>query len=385
MVDFFISLSLAEQVIYPVLLITFLYQCFVWLGFATIATHSHRSKTNKKEGLPSISIIAVVEDGGAWWVESELEKLLKQDYRGEWEIVVVNDCGGLEVANALSDMELKHPKTLRSTELKKDLMFKHSRKIPLLVGIKSARFENIVVADPTASPDSNKWLAGLSDGFIDGSVVIGYTGFIEKTSNYIRSSRLMSSIRYINAAIRGRAYRGIYNNIGYTKTAFFANNGFSHLRLATGEDDLFVQSVAPGDSARVIIGPESKMEQHPYGGIKWWWNEQRYRTYSYKFYPRKVKFRVFMELLVKLLFLGAVITTIVCSFGMDGYKWGWAIGVGVLVLREIVVCWAASRIMKRLGEKKMLFSFVLYDMINPLTELILCLSRHIRVNPELWR
>lgn len=384
MIEFFLGLGVTAQIAYILLILTLLYQLFMWLGFSAIATHRNAPTEKKSEELPSISIVIVVGDGGSWYVESEIEKILEQKYDGEWEVVVVNDCGGVEVGSALSDMELRYPR-LRSTELRKDPKFPHSRKIPIFLGVKSAKFPHILIADPTASPRSKRWLHLMSKGFDGASVVVGYSGFEPSTSKFIRSSRLMSSIRSLSSAVADRTYRGIFNNIGYTRDSFFRVKGFTHLRLATGEDDLFVQKLAKSYDVNVVLHPRATMEQTAFGGLRWWWAEQRYRTFSMRYYPASVRFKIFMELLIKVLFFGAVTFVALDSLLWGGVEWGWMVAAGAFVLRELVVVWSVRRIMRRLGEKKLLFAFIIYDIINPLTELLLGISRKIKTPKEVWK
>ncbi len=385
MVQFFLELSDIERVVYTLLLFTFLYQVMVWLSFSVIATHRHRpAAENVSDTPPAISVVIVVGDGGSWYVESEIEKILSQRYDGEWEVVVVNDCGGVEVSSALSDLQLSSPR-LRFTELRKDPKFPHSRKMPLFLGIKAAKFPNIVIADPTASPRSDKWLSIISKGFVGGECVIGYSGFTPDTNKFIRSSRLMSSIRSLTSAVNYRPYKGIFNNIGYSRELFFQLRGYTHLRLATGEDDLFIQKLSEYRDISVILNPKATMEQTAFGGLSWWWNEQRYRTFSRKYYPRSVRFKTFMELFMKFLFFCSVGYIIIDSTLFGGLWWGWIAALSALVVRELVAIWSLRRIMRRLGEKKLLGTFLIYDLLNPITEFFLAISRRVKAPGEIWK
>ncbi len=384
MLQFFFELTLLEQIVYISLILTLLYQLGVWLGYGLIAKYRHHSNAKSGEPKPAVSIVVVVTEGQEWYVARELEKLLTQRYDAEWEVVVVNDWGGLSVTTELEDLALRYP-NLRFTELKKDPKFPHSRKIPLFLGIKAAKYPNIIIADPTASPRSDRWLSLMARGFNGAEVVIGYTGFSPKANFLIRSSRLNSSIRYLSAAVADRPYRGIYNNIGYTKKLFFGLKGFTHLRLATGEDDLFIQKATKFVEANVMINPLCTMEQSVYRGLGWWWNEQRYRSYSFKFYPLSVRFRVFMELLTKAIFIASVVLATLSSLLWGGWMWGWIVAASAFTLRELTLWWSLRRVVRRLGEKSIIAGYMLYDLINPLTEALLSISRRVRENRELWK
>lgn len=370
--------STLELSLFAVAAFAFLTQVFSWLGYSLVATHRPTSRAEKGTAPPAISVVVVIEED-FYFLEHTLPKLVEQKYAGEWEIVVVNDCGGNEIQDALQGLALSCPR-LRHTTLRTDDRFKHSRKIPLLIGIKAATHPNILIADPTATPASDKWLSLMARGFLDSTIVIGYTGFEHGTNRYIRASRLMTSIRYLRAAVMGNPYRGIYNNVGYTKEVFFKSRGFSHLRLALGEDDLFIQKLAPYCPASVVISPSCSMRQTAYGGLRWWFAEQRYRSYSFKFYPFRVKFSIFFELATKFLFLVSLI-----FMALLPIEYIWIYAVSAFVLRELVVLWSARRIMMRLGERKLLLFFLLYDLISPLTETILAISRRMKVPSGVWK
>lgn len=384
MIQFFLELPILLKVVYILLIFTFLYQLFQWLSFATLASFRGETKEGREGNLPSISVVVVVGEGATWYLEGEFEKVLTQKYNGQWEVVVVNDCGGVEINVALEDLQMRYPH-LRHTELKKDARFGHSRKIPLFLGIKSAQYEHIVIADPTASPASARWLARMAEGFNCGDIVIGYTGFKLSTNGLIRSSRLMSSIRSLSSASVDRPYRGIFNNIGYTRESFFATGGFNHLRLATGEDDLFVQKLEKYYNASVVMSVGASMRQSAYGGLRWWWANQRYNNFGMCYYPFGVRFKMFMELFVKTLFFASVVLTILDSVLWGGMQWAWTVGAGALLLRELIMIWSVRRVMRRLGEKKMLWSFVLYDLINPITELLLKVSIKLKKPAGIWK
>ncbi len=395
MLDFWASLSLLEQVLYGVLLFSFLYQLLVWFGYGCISGHRHHSRAREGSPLPSVSVIVLVSDSHMWYLQpgGGLHSLLGQEYAGDWEVVVVNDCGGVELTEELTILSAVYPR-LRYTELKKDQKFGHTRKMPLMVGIKSAKYPNLLFTDPVAEVRGSGWLNLMARGFIGGDIVLGYTGFCLSTNNFIRCSRLMSSIRSLSSAISGRPYKGIYSNMGYTSGAFFDARGFTHLNLATGDDDLFVQEISKSHSCSVILNPRCTLEQYPVGGLRWWWWEQRYRTYSHKHYPFSVKFRSFMDMFSKLLFFVSCVWLFCFSVGrslvlrecMDfGSDWwdvlllhpGWVVGLCFWLLREFIVLGTVRGICRRLGEKGLVCGFMFYDLLNPFSEFILWASRRL--------
>ena len=357
----------------------FLIQTFVWLGYSLVATHRTRSKLPKGAVPPAVSIVVVVEQD-FWFLENGLQRLLEQQYAGDWEVVVVNDCGGLEMDGALEALSAQYDR-LRFTTLRADERFKHSRKIPLLIGIKAARYSNLLFADPSAEPASDKWLALMARGFVDGKAVIGYTGFTASTGKWIRSARLMTSMNFLRAAVIGKPYRGIYNNLGYTKEVFFKSRGFSHLRLALGEDDLFVQKLAPYIDMSVVVSPQAAMRQTPYGGARWWWAEERYRSYAFRYYPTGVKLRLAWRMGSQVLFMASVAGLAL----LMPWAYAWAYAAGLFVLREGVVWWSSRRVMRRLGERRLSAVFLVYEWVWPWREALLAVARRAKTPKGVWK
>lgn len=374
----FSQFSVLEIVVCGIAVLAFLSQIFIYLLYSLIAKHRHHSRAEKGQMPPAVSIVIVVEES-ICALEEMLPKILEQNYDGEWEVVIVNDCGGVNVQNALMAMEASNER-VRQTTIRADDRFKHSRKIPLLVGIKAAKYPNIIVADPVASPESDRWLSLMARGFVGGELVIGYTGFKDGTNGLIRAWNFMIGIRYLRAAVVSLPYRGIYNNIGYTKELFFKSRGYNFLRLATGEDDLFVQKIAPYCDHSVILNPRATMRQTPYGGFKWWWRELRYRSFSFRYYPKGVKFSIFFELFSKFVLFGCLTWAAILPIANV-----WIYAVSLFVVREVLLVLSVRNVMKRVGEHKLITAFLIYDLLSPILEAALSVSRRIKPSLGLWK
>lgn len=386
MINYINQIPQYQLIIVVTLLITLLCQIGYWLYYSSIAGYRNRHKVSSSdEKLPSVSVIVIVTDETDY-IENGLPLLLEQEHP-EFEVVVVNDCAGAEVDFELSKMARAYP-NLRYTTIKKDAKFNHSRKIPLTIGIKAARYENIVVTATDAHPTNEKWLSFISRGIAGADLVIGYTGFDIQpgfANKVARCSRLDSSIRYLRAAITGHPYRGIYNNIAYTKSVFFSNRGYTHLTMSVGEDDLFVQRISRNCATNVIINPRSTLRQESYEKLRYWWQEQRYRTYPYRHYPGGVRIKTFVDLTSRSLFtLSAVALGVMAACGVITDPYIWASVGALFLIREFVVWFSVRRITRRLGEIKIVWSYMLYEIFSPLTEALLCLSRRLSPPLRVW-
>ncbi len=363
-------------------------QIVYWLSYSRVARHSHRRReaATQQAPPPPVSVVIIIADDTAY-VREYLPLLLAQSHP-EYEVIVVDDGSDEDFVSELQATALQYPH-LRYTTIKADPIFRHSRKLALTVGIKAARYENIIFTDADAVPVSKHWLSLMARGFNGGSLVIGYTG-IERlpgaANKIIRCQRLTTSVRYLSAAIAGRPYRGIYNNIGYTRSLFFDTN-YTHLRMTLGEDDLFVQKATEGYDARhmtsVIISPQATVRQFQCGtgreALRWWRAERKYRAASTDRYKAGPRISAFAELLTRALTVMIAATLVVLWHPIV-----WIAALSLWGMREMVMLVSIKSIMKRLGENRLAWAYIIHDFAAPVGELLLWISRKLKPSRRVW-
>ena len=330
---------------------------------------------------PPVSVVVVVRGNSFYFIEHTLPLLLGQQY-DEFEVVLVDCSYDDEIGEILREKSLVVP-NLHVTCIRQQSHHEHSIKLALTVGIKAARYEHLIFTTQDSYPVSEKWLSLMAKGFIGGNVVIGYCGIeIRKgfANRMIRCNRLATSVRYLAAAIRGRAYRGISHNIGYTKSLYFAHKGFNHLNMNIGDDDLFIQTIATPTNVSIIMNPHATVRQMQYGGLGWWHAMRKTLTYAFRYYPRGIRTSISFELWSRMLFFLTAIAAIILL-----PPWWKIIPALFLLLRLLIVELKIWRIGKRLGERKLAGTYILYDLTSPLGECFLALSRRLRPNRAVWR
>jgi glycosyltransferase involved in cell wall biosynthesis len=307
--------------------------------------------------------------------------LLGQDY-DLFEVVVVYVGNNGEFAETLEAMAASEPR-MEVSRIKQHPLFPISGKMALNIGIKAARYDNILITTPDAHPESPRWLSLVAQGFQKGDIVIGYCG-IEPSKGLadkiIRSSRMFSSLLYITAAILRRPYRGTIHNVGFTKNLYFGNKGFGHLNLNLGEDDLFLQQIFAAGNYTVVMHPRATVRQIRWGGLGWWFHECRLRSHAYPFYPWRTRAFIAWEAVTRVLFFAAAIVAMV----MMPFEIKIA-AAGVVVLRFVAVTVQMSRVAKRLGEGGVVPLYFVNDLFEPLFHLVVGLSRRLKPIREVWR
>jgi hypothetical protein len=328
----------------------------------------------------SISVVVVMGDDYPW-IESTLPLLMNQDH-DIFEVIVVYVGTGNEFAETLEAISVSEPR-FRVSRVKQHPLFPISGKMALNIGIKAARYDNIVITTPDSHPTSSRWLSMMAKGFAKGEIVIGYCG-IEPSrglaDKIIRSSRMFSSLLYITAAIRRRPFRGTIHNMGFARELYFAHKGFGHLNLNIGEDDLFMQQLFTDDNYAIVIHPRATVRQMRWGGLGWWLHECRLRNHAYPLYPFRARWFVGLEAGSRLLFFAAV--------GAAAWLMPFEVQMGVagvVFLRFLAVILQMRRVAKRLGEKKLILFYFLNDLFEPLFEIGVVLSRMAKPIREVWR
>lgn len=316
---------------------------------------------------PSVSVVVVVRDEMAYVTET-LPLILAQQY-DDFEVVVVDMSSQSEVTDALAVLAAHNPRLRVSRLIQQEKRFPITNKMAVNVGIKAAAYSNIVFTTTEASPSSPMWLSLMAKGFIRGQVVVGYCGIARApgfANRMIRAGRLNTSMRYLGAAIKGMPYRGTQHNIGYSSELYFGAKGFDHLSLDAGEDDLFIQRIATPANTSVVMNPKATMRQQVWGNAADWFRREMKARSAWRYYPLAVRNYIEWETWSRVLLTASCITVAACM------PPEMAVGAGtVLLLRFALVQFQVWRICRRLGEKGIAGTYLIYDIFSPLYALML--------------
>ncbi len=232
----------------------------------------------------------------------------------------------------------------------------------LNVGIKSAHYEHMLFTSTDACPQTDRWLSLMAKGFTRGDIVIGYCGVEQRKglTNYLmRTWRMMHAAEWLGRAVRRRPYRGMLQNFGFTKKLYFGNNGFNHLNMNIGEDDLFLQQVMTRDNVSIILSPRATLTEKVWGGLGWGLSQLRYFGSAFRRYPRGVRNFVQWEIGSRLLFFAAAL----CAIAVMPLEYKLA-AAAMILLRYFIVALEVRRIANRLGERGIAWRYFLYDLLS---------------------
>ncbi|MBL7771973.1 MAG: glycosyltransferase [Chitinophagaceae bacterium] len=271
-------------------------QLFYYL-FYFIRLALFRGKPTEVQEQKPVSIII-----SAFNEEANLKKnialWLEQDYykndRPYFEVVVVNDNSEDDTFYFLNTLQPKYPH-LHIVNLTQEAKLIPGKKFPLSMGIKSARYERLLLTDADCSPSSNQWLKRMNERLSDRKkIVLGYGPYTKHKgwlNKCIRFETAHSAMQYLSYALAGNAYMGVGRNLSYLRELFNNNKGFSsHHHIASGDDDLFINQVATKNNVAICIDPDSFVYSEPKKTrLEWHYQKKRHLSTG-KFYKFKHRF-----------------------------------------------------------------------------------------------
>ena len=213
--------------------------------------------------------------------------MMDQDHQ-EFEVVVVNDRSEDDTWEILQWMKPNYPK-LRPVNIQADEKFSYGKKIALGVGIRSAKYQHVLLTDADCMPVGRDWVSTMCAGFRDGKkIVIAFSPY-EKTGGLTnlleRFDGITKAMQYISFAQAGFPYMGVGRNLGYTQDTFLGAKGArKHNSLMSGDDDLFINEVARKRNTTAIADGRSFMTTRATPDLATWVRRKRRHYTTARFY-----------------------------------------------------------------------------------------------------
>lgn len=260
------SLVLVDWILGGSLLFFFLVQLFFYLFFyrkpAAYEKKQREAPVTDKE-LPGISVI-ITSKNNSEELEKNLPFILEQDYP-HFEVIVVN-CGSTDETDmVLKAAEIKYPH-LYHTFVPAEADTINEKKLALTLGIKAAKYDLLLFTEAYCKPCTPHWIKTYGEEFNKGrDIILGFNNInIPKnvsSRKFILYDNLILHLKFLSMAILHKPFMGIGRNMAYKKEFFFNTKGFSSiLHIDGGEDDLYVNRIAPGKNTGVVLSPDSLTE-----------------------------------------------------------------------------------------------------------------------------
>ena len=230
-----------------------------------------------KDSLPPVSVVLTAKND-AGWLKENLVYLREPDYP-DFEVVVVDYLSQDDTPYVLKVLKDYYPH-LKVVPFKEDVNLFQGKKYPLSIGIKSAKNDILMLADPDCIPNNMQWLRGMVRGYArkETQMVLGFCG-LKRTKTLLGAlqqyDNLAYSTHYLGSALLGHPYTGSGRNMSYRRQFFFRQGGFiRHYSVAGGSDDLFVYQNGNRSNTSICIVPDALLTTEPKRTFAQW-HEQR--------------------------------------------------------------------------------------------------------------
>lgn len=360
-----------EWILGGTLLLCFLIQLFFYLFFYR-RPYTYQKKKGEisvpDEVLPPISVI-VTSKNSAEELERSLPFIMEQEYPN-FEVIVVNRGSTDDTDIVLKAAEQRYSR-LYHTYVPAEADGINEKKLALTLGIKAAKNDFLLFTEAYCRPCSTHWIKEFGKEFTQGrEVILGCSRLRipQKTvfRGFMLYDNLIHHLKFLSMATLHRPFMGIGRNLAYKKELFFKHKGFSPiLNMEGGEDDLYINRIAPPKKTGVVLSRESMTETESVSHFSVWRTLKSGYLYSKQYY-KGFLFRIFsLETFSKYLFYLCTI----CAITLGTITNNHIITVFALLLFVIryLVQWRVITQNSRLfGAGKYHINLPFYDIFQPL-------------------
>lgn len=367
-----------ETVIFIVLAISgFIQLIYALFIYRKLAFYKEKNGLADDE-LPAVSIIIAARNEADNLFEN-LPFILEQNYP-TFEVIVINHQSVDDSSYLLNAYTRQYP-NLRVIEVNRNHHLRSGKKLPITLGVKGAKYANLLLTDADCRPASNNWLRSMSSRFVSGKeIVLGYgpynkrNGFINRL---IRFDTVWIAMNYFSMALCRLPYMGVGRNLAYSKDLFNQVHGFkSHYALPSGDDDLFIQEAAKKNNYTINLDPSSFCYSD---AAETWkaWSRQKSRHYSTSNHYNVIKKALLGIYPFTLLIL--LISFVSLMLNIE-FRW---LSLAVFSVVMLMKWWFQGRCLVKLGEKRFVYFLPFWDVLYTLLIPVLFLTA-VKKRPNKW-
>jgi hypothetical protein len=327
----------------------FLFCCLIqvfyqWFFFYRVSGFKEDQNPIRPQQLP-VSVIVCARN--------ELENLCKlipllldQDYP-EFEVIIIDDRSDDPMYDFMLDQKANHSR-LKLVRINYTPEGMNPKKFALTMGIKSARYPNLLFTDADCFPAGRNWIAHMAPHLAGKEeIVLGYSPYFKEPgllNLLIRYDTFYTAVQYFSFALAGLPYMGVGRNLGYKKPLFMRLKGFyKHMPLNGGDDDLFVNRASTEDNISMCLDPEAYTFSIPKKSFYTWYRQKTRHLSVSKHYKSSH--------ITLLGFLGG--TQILFYLSMPALFFvpmGWAFALGGFLFRSLNQMLVMAAVKKKIQE-----------------------------------
>ncbi|MES2648876.1 MAG: glycosyltransferase [Bacteroidota bacterium] len=316
-----------------------------------------KSKDRFQSQTQPVSVIVCARDE-AHNLENNLPAILSQSYTTTHEVVLVND-NSFDDTKFFTEELAKIFKKLNAINLTQEAKHIPGKKYPLSIGIKSSKYEVMLLTDADCMPSSQLWIQKMQDAYHDGiEIVLGYGAYKKEKgllNKLIRFETFHTALQYLSYALAGQPYMGVGRNLSYRKALFYRVKGFSSINhIPGGDDDMFINKVAGKHNTAIVVDNDAFTISEPPKTFNQWWRQKTRHYSTARFYKKSHQVLLGLYAFTHFMFYPLFILSIIF------FDWRYALAVFGLRLIIQGIVWYKT--MNRLNEKDLFPIFWLLDL-----------------------
>ncbi|MCF6182000.1 glycosyltransferase [Lutibacter sp.] len=355
--------------------IQLIYYLFIFGKFAFFKNRKFKRDFN----LP-VSVLICAKNEAQNLIEN-IPFILKQNYPN-FEIVLINDASTDTTLEVMKKFKKEYPNKINLVDVLPNEQFWGSKKYALTLGIKAAKHNHLLFTDADCKPVSNYWILEIANNFsTNKQLVLGYGAYkkIKKSllNKLIRFETLLTAMQYFSYQKMGLPYMGVGRNIAYTKYLFFSANGFSnHMKIKSGDDDLFVNQVATKQNSTFCSSNKSFTESIPKTSFKDWIHQKSRHISTANYYKPIHKFLLGLFYSSQILFWILAIILIILNFN-------WQLILSLIMFRLFIQYIIIGLSAKKLNETDLILIFPFMEIFLIIIQMFIFIKNLI-AKPTHW-
>ena len=366
-------------IILGIFLLVCLVNLIYFVSFFSFALAKEKQLTH-----PEIPISVIVcAKNEAENLKNFLPAILEQDYP-LFEVIVINDASTDETKEIIESFQQLDGR-IKLVDVVNNEAFWANKKYALTLGIKKARYRNLLFTDADCAPQSKQWIREMAAQFQPNtSIVLGYGGYFKNKGSFlnklIRFETMLTAIQYFSYAKLGNPYMGVGRNLAYTSDRFYELKGFaSHLQIRSGDDDLFVNEAGNANNTSICFSKNGFTRSVPKSNFSEWIQQKKRHVSVAKHYKTNHKLLLSTFFLFRIAFWFLMPIALIFLSGMKLY-----IALGSLVLKLIIEGFVYFKSANKLDEKDTAWLFPLLDPFLIFTQFFIFISNAFS-KPTHWK
>ena len=299
-------------------------------------------------------------------VKNFVPLLAEQNYP-EYEIVLIDDASSDDTLEVFEAFE-KQYSNIKLVKVENNEAFWGNKKFALTLGIKAASNEYLLFTDADCYPKSKDWIKEMSAQFTkEKTIVLGYGAYERIKGSFlnkiIRFETLLTATQYFSWAKLGKPYMGVGRNMAYKREEFFKTNGFiDHMKIRSGDDDLFINQAAKAKNTTISYSPESFTYSKPKTNFKDWFTQKRRHVATAKHYKSFDRMQLAIFYVSQLLFILLPIVLL-------AFQYQWIVVTSLIGARYLFAWISLGFAAGKLQEKDVMYWFPFIEIFLIFTQL----------------